>query len=64
MRTEAKRGERAASYRGLNPVARLRQFDENLERLWTLAERPAQQHKGRAHNDPATLIYAASMLAR
>lgn len=61
--TEAKQHELAASYHGLNPIALLRQINENLERLWTLAERPAQ-HKGRYHNDLVTVIYDATMPAR
>jgi hypothetical protein len=45
--TEVKQQEMAAVYYGLNPVSLLRQINENLERLWALAERPAQQPKAR-----------------
>ena len=61
--TEAKRQELAATYNGLNPVLLLRQINDNLERLWTLAERPAQ-HKGRSHNHSVTLIYDATIPVR
>jgi len=37
--TEAKQAELAATYRGLNPVLLLRQINDNLEKLWLLAER-------------------------
>ena len=36
--TEAKRQELLAIYHGLNPVLLLKQINENLERLWNLAE--------------------------
>jgi len=38
--TEAKKAELAATYRGLNPVALLKQINTNLEQLWRSAERP------------------------
>lgn len=38
--SEAKRVELAAIYRGLNPVALLKQTNGNLEQLWRLADRP------------------------
>ena len=41
--TEAKQQEMAAIYYGLNPVSLLRQINENLERLWALAEHPPRQ---------------------
>ncbi|MFQ6122945.1 MAG: transposase [Dehalococcoidales bacterium] len=40
---ETKRRELAAIYYGLNPVLLLKQINENLERLWNLAERPVHQ---------------------
>ena len=43
--TEAKREELAAVYRGLNPVLLLRQINGNLEKLWTLADRPTTRPK-------------------
>ena len=45
--TEAEQQELAAIYRHLNPVSVLRQINQNLEHLWILAERPAQQPKAR-----------------
>jgi hypothetical protein len=42
---EAKRQELAAIYHVLNPVLLLKQINENLESLWKLAERPANQQK-------------------
>jgi len=39
--TAVKRTELAATYHGLNPVLLLKQINENLEKLWRLAERPA-----------------------
>ena len=62
--TEAKRQELVATYHYLNPMALLRQINENLERLWTLAERPAQQRRGRPQNDSVTPIYDAAIHAR
>ena len=62
--TEAKRYQLAATYHGLNPVSLLKQINENLERLWALAERPNPPQKGRSHNDSVTLIYDATMPAR
>jgi hypothetical protein len=62
--TEAKRQELAATYHGLNPVVLLKQINENLERLWTLAERPAQQPKGRTRSDLVTVIYDATIPVR
>jgi len=38
--TEAKRQELATIYHGLNPVTLLKQINENLEHLWTLAQGP------------------------
>ena len=62
--TEAKRQELAASYHGLNPIALLRQINQNLERLWTLAECPAQRRKGRSHNDSVTPTFEATVPVR
>ena len=39
--SEEKRVELAATYRGLNPVALLKQINSTLEHLWRLADRPA-----------------------
>ena len=62
--TQAKREELAAIYHALSLVSLLRQINENLERLWTLAERPVQQHEGRSRNDSVTVIYDATIPAR
>ena len=62
--TEAKQQELAAIYHGLNPVSLLRQINENLERLWTLAERPAPQPKARARRSSVTVTYDATMPVR
>jgi len=43
--TEAKQQELAAMYYGLNPASLLKQINENLERLWKLAECPAHQQR-------------------
>ena len=43
--TEAKRQELAAIYYGLNPVTLLKQINENLEHLWTMAEYPTHQQR-------------------
>jgi len=45
--TESKQQELAATYNGLNPVLLLKQLNENLERLWSLAEHPTPQPKAR-----------------
>ena len=62
--TEAKQQQLAAMYHGLNPVSLLKQINENLERLWALAERPTAPQKGRSHNDSVTLIYDATIPVR
>jgi len=43
--TKDKQQELAAMYYGLNPVSLLKQINENLERLWNLAEHPAHQQR-------------------
>ena len=43
--TEAKQQELAATYYRLNPVTLLRQINENLERLWTMADHPSHQQR-------------------
>jgi len=43
--TEAKQQELATIYHGLNPVTLLKQINENLEHLWTMAEYPAHQQR-------------------
>ena len=43
--TEAKRQELAGTYYRLNPVTLLRQINENLERLWAMAQYPTHQEK-------------------
>jgi hypothetical protein len=43
--TELKKQEPAATYQRLNPVILLKQVNENLERLWNLAEYPANQQR-------------------
>lgn len=37
--TETSRQESAAIYQSLNPISLLKQINENLEQLWSLAER-------------------------
>ena len=61
--TEAKQQQLAAMYHGLNPVALLRQINDNLERLWTLAERGAQPHNGTFQKDSVTMNYDATIPA-
>ena len=41
--TEAKQQELAATYHRLNPALLLRQTNENLEHLWTMARHPTTQ---------------------
>ncbi len=43
--TEDKQQELAVTYHKLNPIILLRQINENLERLWTLAERHTPQER-------------------
>ncbi len=43
--TETKRQELAATYHCLNPVTLLKQINENLERLWAMAEYPTHQER-------------------
>ena len=52
--TEAKRQQLVATYYGLNPVTTLKQINENLERLWSLAD----YH---THNQRKAKIYEASV---
>jgi len=40
---QGKQAELAAIYRGLQPVRLLKEINENLEQLWTLAELPSPQ---------------------
>jgi len=42
---EAKRQELAAIYHGLSPVTLLKQINDNLEPLWTMAEYPTHQQR-------------------
>jgi len=37
--TEAKQQELTATHHGLNPITPLKQINENLEQLWTMADR-------------------------
>jgi hypothetical protein len=62
--TEAKQQQLAAIYHGLNPVSLLKQINDNLERLWALAERPAHQRKVKTHGASVTHIYDATMPVR
>jgi hypothetical protein len=62
--TQAKQQELAAIYHGLNPVSLLTQINQNLERLWTLAERPGQQTKARTIGNSVTVTYDATMPVR
>ena len=64
MLSEGKRQELAATYHGLNPVLLLRQINENLERLWALAESPSPQPKARAKSNSVTVISEATMALR
>jgi len=43
--TKAKQQELAITYHSLNPVTLLKQINENLERLWDVAERSGYQQK-------------------
>ena len=43
--TEAKQQELTATYHGLNPVALLKQINDNLECLWAMAECPTRQQR-------------------
>ena len=43
--TGAKQQELAATYHGLSPVTLLKQINENLEHLWTMAEHHAHQQR-------------------
>lgn len=53
--TEAKQRELTAVYSGLNPVLLLKQINESLEHLWTMAQRPAiQQRKPKAYEASVT----------
>ena len=52
--TEAKQQELAATYHRLNPVTLLRQINQNLERLWDMAEYPA-------HHQRKTITYKVSV---
>ena len=54
----------AATYRGLNPALLLRQLNDNLEKLWKLAERPGPKAK---LNGPVTSVtgnFEATMSVR
>jgi hypothetical protein len=62
--TETKQQELAATYHGLNPVLVLKQINENLECLWRLAERPAQQRKGVAQPSSVTVTYESTTAFR
>ena len=62
--SEAKQVELAATYQGLNPVLLLRQINENLEHLWTLADRPAPQLRARKGETSVTMISEATMALR
>lgn len=64
MLTEDKRLELAAMYDGLNPVLLLKQINENLEYLWSLAEYPAQQPKPKPTQSSVTAIYEATTAVR
>ena len=60
--TEEKRGQMAATYHSLNPTLLLQQLNDNLERLWDLAERSApQRRKTKDHLTSVTPIYDATM---
>ena len=63
--TEAKQQELAAMYHGLSPVFLLKQINENLEKLWALAEYPTQQRRKAKNRDASvTAIYDATMALR
>jgi len=52
--TEAKQQQLAVTYHSLNRVSLLKQINENLERLWDMAERPGSQ-QGRAKTDEVSV---------
>ncbi len=63
--TDSKQAELAAIYHGLNPVSLLRQINENLERLWKLAEHPeSRQTKAKIPGASVTGIYEATTCVR
>ncbi|MDR9459884.1 MAG: hypothetical protein RI591_07045, partial [Dehalococcoidia bacterium] len=62
--TETKRAELAAIYHGLNPVSLLRYINENLERLWALAECPTPARKARDQSNSVTVISDATIAVR
>ena len=62
--TETKRAELAAIYHGLNPASLLRHINENLERLWTLAECSTIARKARAQRNSVTVISDATIAVR
>ena len=64
MLMEAKQQHLAAMYHGLNPVLLLKQINENLEGLWTLAERPTPQSQGRIKANSVTVTSEATMALR
>ena len=51
--TETKRQELAATYHHLNPVTLLRQINENLERLWALADYPTYREERKVKTSKA-----------
>ena len=62
--TEENQRELATSYHGLNPVLLPKQINENLERLWSLAERPTPQPEARVRSNSVTMISEATMALR
>ena len=51
--TETKRQELAVTYHHLNPVTLLRQINENLERLWALADYPTYREERKVKTSKA-----------
>lgn len=63
--TEAKHEELAAVYRSLHPTRLLQQIDQNLERLWDLAERTKPiRTTNNNHKGSVTPTYEATMTLR
>ena len=63
--TETKQQELAATYHRLNPALLLRQINDNLERLWTMARYPtAQPAKGKTKEASVTGIMRQPIPAR
>ena len=59
--TKAKQQGLAITYHSLNPVTLLKQINENLERLWDMAERPGcQQKRAKTYEVSVTVYFDAT----